>query len=204
MAINVKEIEQKTYKYSQQDGFFEMFLGLFFIFYGGFCYDVFSGFTTEIPHIPFILFFAFSMYIIEVLRRKITYPRIGKVKMTEKLELWYIVAVLLPLVLFPLIMYCCNIFGRDTAWVKWAPAFFGVVLAGLFHDYVKKTGDLRYYAFAILSVISGIGFSVMQFQPVITGILFFFLIMGGILFIFGLGSLIKFVYENPVDPEVST
>lgn len=204
MAVNLKEIEQKTYKYSQQDGFFEMFLGLFFIFYGVVCYDVFSGFTTEIPYIPFILFFAFSMYIVEVLRRKITYPRIGKVNITEKLEPWYIVAVLLPLVLFPLVMYGCNIVTWDTGWVKWAPAFFGVVLAGLFHNYVKKTGDLRYYAFAVLSVISGIGFSAMQVQPVIIGILFFFLIMGGILFIFGLGSLIKFVYENPVDPEAST
>lgn len=205
MTINLKEIQQKTYRYAQQDGFTELFMGIFFVFYGGVCYDLFSDFTTDFPVFPFILFFAFFGAVLEIIRRRVTYPRIGRAKIVEEIKPWYFVAVILPLVLLPVIMYIALRFFSDvwnvTLLVKWSPALLGIVLVGLFHDRASKTGNTLYYGFAVLSVVIGVAVSILDFSPASKGIFIFFLPMGGAVFLFGLGMFIQFVRTYPVPEE---
>ncbi len=201
MSLDVKEIQRKTYRDTQQDGFIELFTGMFFVFYGGVCYDVLAGFSTEFPYFPFILFFVFLGGILEAVRRKVTYPRIGRAKIKEEIHLLYFVAVIVPLALFPLAMYVLRLFSdaRTVELVaKWSPAFMGIVLAGLVWDRVTKTGNNQYCGIAILSVVGGFLFSVIDFSPSSTGILLLFVITGGAYFLFGVVMLIQFVRKYPV------
>jgi len=73
--INLKELEKKAYRDSQQDGLMEVMMGLILMTFGGFFYSTVFAF--------YILLIVFSGKIVEFVRRHYTYPRIGFVKFRE-------------------------------------------------------------------------------------------------------------------------
>jgi hypothetical protein len=70
--IDLKELEKKAYRDSQQDGLMEVMMGLILMTFGGFFYSPIFAF--------YILLIIFSGKIVEFVRRRYTYPRIGVVK----------------------------------------------------------------------------------------------------------------------------
>jgi hypothetical protein len=192
--INLKKMKQKTHRYIQQDGLFELLIGGFFIFYGGFFHDVLSGFTSNFPNMPFILLFAFSAFIIEWIRRKITYPRIGRVNLIDEFKPLYFVPVIILLIAVPFLVYLSAIFGWNIDFcIPWLPALFGVMITGIFFSTIALTGDRRYYLFIILSVVSGIFFSISDITSPSLSNVGFFLTIGIPLVLFGTGKLIYFM-----------
>jgi hypothetical protein len=199
--IDLKKMKQKTHKYIQQDGFFELLLGGFFIFYGGFLHDVLSGFTSNFPNMPFILFFAFSAFIIEWIRRKITYPRIGRVNLIDEIKPLYVIPVIIILIAVPFFVYLSAIFSWNIdSCIPWLPAMFGVMITGIFFSNIALTGDRRYYLFIILSVASGIFFSISDIISPSLSSVGFFLTIGIPTVLFGTGKLIYFM-RVPVEEE---
>lgn len=197
--MDLKKIEQKTYRYSQQDGILEIFMGMFFAFYGGYFHHVLSGFTTEFPWLPYVFVFAFSVIIIEWIRKHVTYPRIGRVKLTEAIKPLYFVPAIVTLIAAPFMVYIADILSWNIdSYISWLPALFGIVLVGIFQSSIKKTGDTRYYAFVILSVVSGILLSVFELASPDISIVIFFLIVGIPLAVLGAGKFLYFIRTGPV------
>jgi len=197
--MDLKKIEQKTYRYSQQDGMLEIFMGMFFAFYGGYFHHVLSGFTSEFPWLPFFFVFAFSAIVVEWVRKRVTYPRIGRVKFTEAIKPLYFIPAIVTLIAAPFMVYIADILSWNISpYITWLPALFGIVLVGIFQSSIKKTGDTRYYAFVILSVVSGILLSVFEFASLDMSIVIFFLIVGIPLAIFGVGKFLYFIHTVPV------
>lgn len=199
--MNVREIQQKTYRDTQQDGFVELFAGMFFWLYGGISYHVLAGMRIGFPYVPLVFFFVFPAAVLEIVRRKVTYPRIGRAKIKEEIRPLYFVAVGLPLALFPILMFVLRLFSDAQTvdlLVTWSPALMGVVLAGLAWDRAIKTGNARYYGIALLSVVSGFLLSMVEFSPQSTGILLLFVMTGGAYFLCGAVMLIQFVRTHPV------
>jgi hypothetical protein len=197
-SIDLKKIKQKTYRYSQQDGLIEIVMGAFFVFYGGYFYHVLSGFTSKFPW-GIIFVFGFSYIIIEWIRKRVTYPRIGRVKIIEEIKLLYVVPAAVTLIAVPLIAYIAYLVSWNIdPYVPWLPALFGVMLAGLFQGTIKNISDICYYAFVTLSVVSGILLSLFDFASPDTSILAFFLIVGISLLIFGVGKFLHFIRTVPV------
>ena len=208
MSTDLKEIQQKAFRYSLQDGIKEIYRGLFLVFYAGFCDYVISDFQTNFLAMPLAFFFAFSAFIIEFVRRRIVYPRTGYAKLVTGKEPLFTVAVLIPLIIFLfLLAIAVNFFGDKwdiTPWLKWAPAFFGVVLAVMFHGIVLRSGNLLYYILTGCSVVSGVTLTLLSFQSTKTGIIVYFLIMGGLMFIWGLVTFIRYLRRYPRVPEEET
>lgn len=205
MSNDIKRIQQKAFRHSIQDGIIGIYGGLFLAFYAGFYDYVISDFQTNFPAAPFALFFAFSAFIIEFIRRRYTYPRIGYVKMAFGKETVFIIAVFVPLIIFPVILAIAVSFFSNT-WnidplLKWSPIFFGVVLAILFYGLVVKSGNTRYYALSAGSVVSGLVLSFIPFTSAKMGIIIYLLIMGGLLFLWGLVAFIRFLRQYQKMPE---
>ncbi len=114
------------------------------------------------------------------------------------------------LVMFGLLAIMVIIFAlfgdvRDfDLWMKWFPAFVGTMLVGMFLDQADKSGDRRHYVFGLLSIISGFSYSLLQFDPIITGIAMYFLTMGIILIITGAVIFLWFLRLNPLPEEASS
>ncbi len=187
--IDWNEIERKTYMYTQKDGLMEILSGFGMIYLAG----LVSGKLSVVYVAILVIFFNPAL---EALRRRFTYPRIGYVKLPqgESKVVWkgIVVAIVLAFV---------GEIGHFESWLKWIPAPLGIVYAGMFLSLAAKSKNIRYYGYALFSVISGFSFSLLTFESWKTGIELYFLSMAGNLIITGFFLLLWFMRTNPLPAE---
>jgi len=195
--INLKDIEKKAYRDSQQDGLMEVMMGLILMTFGGFFYSPIFAF--------YILLIIFSGKIVEFMRRRYTYPRVGFVKFHEENPKNSLTGVFLFEVAVIVIMFTLiSIFGdvKDySQWVKWSPLFFGMILVGPFAHAASRSGSIRYTGYAILSVILGLIFSLTEFGSGCTGLILYLVFIGTFLFLGGLVIFTRFLRKYPLPVE---
>ena len=194
--INLKEIEKNAYRDSQQDGLMEVMMGLILMTFGGFFYSPIFAF--------YILLIVFSGKIVEFVRRRYTCPRIGFVKFHRENPKDALAGVLLfELAVIVIMFTLISLFGNVTdysQWVNWAPLFFGMILVGPFAHAASRSGSVRYYGYAILSVILGLFFSLIEFGSGCTGLMLYLVLIGVFLVLGGLVIFIRFLRKYPL-PE---
>jgi len=194
--INLLELETKVYCDSQQDGLMEVMMGLILMTFGGFFYSTVFAF--------YILLIIFSGRIVEFVRRRYTYPRIGVVKFHRENPKDALTGVFLfELAVIVIIFTLISLFGdvKDySLWVNWSPLFFGMILVGPFAHAASRSGSVRYYGYAILSVILGLFFTLMGFGSGCTELILYLVFMGGFLVLSGLVIFIRFLRKYPL-PE---
>jgi len=196
VAIDLLEIEKKAYRDSQQDGLVEVMMGLILMTFGGFFYSTVFAF--------YILLIVFSGKIVESIRRRYTYPRIGFVKFhrenpKDALTGVFLFELAVIVIIFTLIAISGDVTDYSR-WVNWAPLFFGMILVGPFAHAQSRSGSIRYTGYAILSVILGIIFSLIEFGSGCTGLILYLVIIGGFLVLGGLVTFIRFLRKYPL-PE---
>ncbi len=125
-TINLKEIEQKAYRDSQQDGLMEIMMGLILMAFGGFFYSTVFVF--------YILLILFSGRIVEFFRKRYIYPRIGFVKFRQENPKAVLTGVLLfEFAVIVIIFTLISLFGdvkEYSQWVKWSPLIYLVFMGG--------------------------------------------------------------------------
>ncbi len=195
-TIDLLELEKKAYRDSQQDGLMEVMMGLILMTFGGFFYSTVFAF--------YILLIVFSGRIVEFVRRRYTYPRIGVVTFHEEnpkeaLTGVFLFELAVIVIMFTLISISGNVTDYSS-WVNWAPLFFGMIMVGPFAHAKSRSGSVRYYGYAILSVILGLFFSLVEFGSGCTGLILYLVSIGGFLFLGGLAIFIRFLHKYPL-PE---
>ncbi len=192
--IDLLKIEKKAYKDSQQDGLMEVMMGLILMTFGGFFYSPIFAF--------YILLIVFSGRIVEAIRRRYTYPRIGFVKFhrenpKDALTGVFLFELAVIVIMFTLISLFGNV--KDySQWVNWAPLFFGMILVGPFAHAQSRSGSVRYTGYAILSVVLGVFFSLIEFGSGCTGLILYLVLIGGFLVLSGLAIFIRFLRKYPL------
>ncbi|HUU16830.1 MAG TPA: hypothetical protein VMW72_06765 [Sedimentisphaerales bacterium] len=191
--INLKEIEQKAYRDSNQDGLMEIMIGILLTGLGA---TFGSGLYVFAILLPIFLF----PYFMGAVRKRYTYPRIGYAKLptdgpkkTAKGMFGYTAVVL------ALMVICFLLLGKvkdAAAYKKWSPALMGVLLVGGFLYAHGKSGSVRYIVFSLLSVGFGLLFSIMSFESY-NGLIINFFVMGGIFIVTGFTLFIFFLHKNP-------
>jgi len=192
--IDLKNIEQKTFRQSQQDGLMELVMGICML---AISTRMFSRLLIFMLALPVFLFGP----LLALLRRRFTHPRIGYVKLVpDKPKSVIAGIVLVSLVVVAVIAVTFFLFGdiRDfNLWLRWCPFWGGTILAGMFSSLASKSGAVRYYVFAGWSFLSGIVLSVLDFEVIETGTLLYFAVMGGLLVPFGLLQFLMFLRKYP-------
>lgn len=192
--INLKELEKKAYRDSQQDGLMEVMMGLILMTFGGFFYSPIFAF--------YILLIVFSGRIVEFVRRRYTYPRIGFVKFHREDPKDALTGVLLFELAVIVIMFTLIFISGDVTdysqWVKWAPLFFGMILVGPFAHAQFRSGNVRYTGYAVLSVILGVYFSLIKFGSECTGLILYLVLIGGFLVLGGMVIFTRFLRKYPL------
>ena len=192
--IDLKNIEQKTFRQSQQDGLMELVMGICML---AISTRIFSRFLIFMLALPVFLFGP----LLALMRRRFTHPRIGYVKLIPDKPKSVITGILIvTLVVIAVMAVVFFFFGniRDfNLWLRWCPFWGGTVLAGMFGSLASKSGATRYYIFAGWSLLSGIVLSILEFDAVETGTLLYFAVMGGLLIPFGLVQFAIFLHKHP-------
>ena len=181
--IDLKNIEQQTFRRSQQDGLMELVMGVCML---AISTRLFSRFLVFMLVVPVFLFGP----LLALMRRRFTHPRIGYVKLIPDKPKAVIAGIFLVSLAVIAVMAVVFLFTGDirdfNLWLRWCPFWGGTVLAGMFSSPGSKSGAARYYIFAGWSLLSGIVLSVLEFDAVETGTLLYFAVMGGLLIPFGL------------------
>jgi len=205
---DIRELEQETHRYSMQDGLAEIFVGfgLTIVAWMIESQDIRSyGFFFS--PVIFLLLIAFRTPILEKLRRKVTYPRIGYVKVHQDepsppvMVVFFFAITILFVVPFALIVIPSDISFND-ALCKCSLVSTGIVMIAASFSYVEKTGDRRYFAFGLLGMTTGLIFALLEFEPPMAGPVLHLLGWGVIITLVGLTTFIRFIRKYPIiDPD---
>jgi len=193
----LKSVERESFLELMQDGFTEILAGMIFL--------VFPAFFLE-PGFLFIFvifYIIFMPQVVEAIRRKYTYPRIGYVKLREgtppKLTLEIPVAVLIIFVTIIAVLYIASMGVIDRLFImKWMPAVFGFIMWGPSLYLKDKTGQNRYYLPGALMSLTGVVISLADFLPAELGTSIFMNGWGLAFTILGLVRFLLFIRKYPV------
>ncbi len=193
--IDLKRMEQKANRLLSQDGLMEMLLGAIFFASSA----SFSGSGSFVPFLP--LYIIFMRKIVEAFRTRYTYPRIGYVKVPDEESsdvgkgiLVFVGAVML---VFVLGIY----FGPGgitfERMIKWLPVGIGLFLTGAFKYNIEKTGDRLNLLYIVVTVLGGVGFALMEFNPVKEGLQMYLLFISIFFILAGVTRFISFTRKHP-------
>jgi hypothetical protein len=206
-SYNEKELAQKTFIDSTQDGLMDLMLGVSMIGV--------AAASKSLLFIPlFIAPLVLGSRISKLVKSRITYPRIGYVKLREEPAGKAVAGVFLYefIILMASAGLMWVLYGdvmEFRVWAGWSPLITSVLLLGLFLHLNDRSGEERYLVVGVLSVLTGLVFSVisidMTFQYLFgyfgPGVVLYFLLMGCAMVLSGIFQLIGFVSQNPVSAE---
>ncbi len=201
--IDLKKIEQQTFHEFMIDGITEILLGILLIFL--------PVLFIHVSFISFYIFFIlFAQPIVEFIRERTTYPRLGRVefKREEDKEGYSVKKSLLILLLlflgsivitFSMMIIVEGEFDLSLIY-KWIPFLFGLIMFGPSLFLVGKTSQQRYYFLGAFSTILGFLFSILDFPDEMIGIYLYlyFFTLGVLAIILGVIRYVRFVRTYPV------
>jgi hypothetical protein len=199
--IDLKRLEKRAWLEYQRDGLTEIIFGIF----------LFAG-AALLRSTSYIGFYAILVIyitpLVESLRKKYTYPRIGRVKLQQDAPKKTFKGIFGFLILVLIIMSSAFIIftgsiGDAVLWRKWTPTWVGAMMLGAFTFSASKTGAFRYRVYGISAFIGGIIFSLNNSGADYTGIEYYLLAMSAVLIPIGIVQFFMFIKDNPLPAEVA-
>ena len=186
----LKKIERNALMTYFQDGWWDILLGIFLLGWGlGILTDT-AGYTG--------IWFVPAYWIIWSLKRRVTQPRIGYVKVArEKKTLsWLVIAGVVTFII-ALIAYFLTVSGSTPIFIKgYFMLLFGTIITTLAAAIAYYWLVKRWYAYAVLIMM---GVSVYQWLDF--SLPFSFIIPGSLIILSGLAVLTRFMLKNPKSIE---
>jgi hypothetical protein len=204
-TLELSKIKKSLYTENMVDGLTEIFLGLMLIF---------TPFLFIKPYfVVFIgLLVLFNVKIVEFVKERITYPRLGKIdvpfdyssKSSKRalLELGGFFSIVIIIDSIVLIIFESDLFSIND-WAMSVPFLFGLIMFGPSKTLADNSGLTRYYLFGIFATILGFIFYRMFFDDIYDRIILYFMFLGICSLIFGIIKFIVFLKKYPVLNEES-
>jgi uncharacterized membrane protein HdeD (DUF308 family) len=192
-SIDLQGLEKESRRLFSEDGMLYIFLGLLLLLVG-------SSFIVP-ALIGLVGFSAFLMYPLELVRRRITYPRVGYAKFKAPPGF---LRGLLGFMLLVVIALAAIAFVGDGRFQQLLPLAISVVFALAFYFGVSSHGPQPVDWFFIgLTLISGL-FASWRYDDWHTGTAVLFTIVGLFSIVVGLAKLVRFLRKYPLPAEVET
>ena len=193
--IELDEIERKMYREANSDGIMELLLGIFLFFMAGvWGRSYFSVFLAFFP--------IYGSRVLETIKRKLTYPRIGYVKFKPEGAsigwgiLGYVLVVIAVVSIVAFISNGGNLENVDV--YRWIPlAIGGIFLGGLIYHH-GKSGDPYVYLYSFVTLVAGGIFTFYLTESPMYSIERYLLFLAGFFTLAGLVRLFTFMRRNPV------
>jgi len=191
--LDVKKVEQRVWRASQQDGLMEIAIGILLV--------ATALQIRENGLIVLWILVAVSMAPgLEAIRKRLTYPRIGYVALVQEepkktlrgIAVYAIVVIAAMALAFAIL----GDIGDLTLWQRWSPTLGGVLISGGMIYAASKSGAARYHVFMVLAVRLGIAFSIL-FPEGYTGLTLYLLTLGGVFILYGAITFLCFLHKNP-------
>ena len=194
--IDLEEIERKMYREANSDGIMELLLGIL-LFFMAFTYGR-SYFTLFVA-----FFFIFlGRRVIEAIKAKFTYPRIGYVEFKQEDAslgwgiLGYLLVVVAVVSVIATAFYGGNLEKLDV--YRWVPlAVGGFFLGGMLYHH-GKSGDPVTYLYSFIALVAGGVCTFYLTKPFPHNLMLYLLFLAGFFILAGVVRLLTFMRRNPV------
>jgi hypothetical protein len=193
--IDLEDIERKMYREANSDGIMELLLGIILLFQAGASGK--SYFTVFLAFIPI-----YGNRVIEALKRKFTYPRIGYVEFKREEAsigwgiLGYGLAVIAVVSIVATVFYGGNMEKVDI--YRWVPLAIGAIFLGGMIYLHSKSGDPVVYLYSFVTLVAGGVFTFYGFESSMRIIQLYLLSLAGFFLIAGIIRLLTFKRRNPI------
>lgn len=195
--VDLKKIEQKSWSQLNQDGLIEIMQGFLLI--------IISLAVIKPALISFwVVFFIVSLPLLERIRKRVTYPRIGYAKLAEEepkktalgMALYFIICIAAVALISAILAggWDWDMFRR------WTPALGGFIFSGGMIFAASKSGSIRYYFYMVLTAGLGIAISLLNLEGY-AGLPVLLFSLGAVLLPCGAVLLLRFTRKYPL-PEV--
>ena len=187
MDTDLKKLERKAFLTFFHDGLWDICLGLFIVGWG-------AGILTDHAYLAGTLFITLY-FIVYGLKKWLTYPRIGYIKLGSRQEKIRVrLGIVLGIVAMAgILLGVAFISDERPRWLTdYFPLLFTGVLALIVGGVASWLGVRRFVFYAVLIFAGG---AVHQWTPVEWS--YTFLVSGGIITLSGLMILIRFLHDNP-------
>ena len=194
--LDVKKVEQRVWRASQQDGLMEVAIGILLV-----------ATALQIREKGLIALWILVVVSLapglEAIRKRFTYPRIGYVELVQEEPKTVRGIGVYTIIVFVAMALAFAIFGDIgdwRLWSRWSPTLVGVLLSGGMIYAASKSGAARYYVFLVLAVGLGVAFSIL-FPEGYTGLTLYLLTLGGVFILCGAIIFLCFLHKNPLPAE---
>ena len=192
-AIDMKRIERNVWHDYFQDGLAEILIGGYFLLTG---LSLFAGVGA-----PFVALIVFYLPLLTALKKRVTYPRTGYVKLREgdpgPLPWFALGSAVLGLVALVATLIADGVIGQPGQWYRWMPVFFGIWLGGTLLGLALRVRLLRYYVAAAVALAGGLGFPFLTLAAKLGHIGLLTSAVGGVLLLWGLAAFLRFLRRYP-------
>ncbi|MDJ0752239.1 MAG: hypothetical protein QNJ45_01890 [Ardenticatenaceae bacterium] len=201
--MNIPQIEKQIRQHTFLDGILEIVLGSWLLLAAAYFW---MNTTTNNSILPFYILLMLLPLIqfplIQWLKKRVTYPRIGHAKYPAKTirqRQWQ--NMIIALVLGSVIGYIWGFSGRGFAFFTssfdWVPLVGACLLPAAFLYLSVQTGVRRYLLFSGLLLVTGLGAAALS-HPLISRLIAIMALAGLVLSLGGLITLILFVKRYPI------
>jgi hypothetical protein len=162
-----------------------------------------TSFTQTVSFTPFLgLYVVFMRSIIEAYRKRFTYPRIGYLKLPdeEAKDVGFGILMFIGIIMLALIVFISFVYGQVTGVLvyRWIPTLIGLILFGGLYYNFERTGDKVNLLYIAIGLLSGLGFSLLDFINPKEGPQLHLLFLSGVFIVAGIIRLYNFTRRNPV------
>jgi hypothetical protein len=194
--LDLKELEQATFRVANQDGLTEILTGLMLL-------AVAFLLVNSISVVYVALLIVFQAAMMERFRERYTYPRIGRVKLREDIEqpygpYWAVFGIIMLIALSSVILSVRVENEMLHLIAAWAPLLMGIGLMQPFVFLAKRSGLKAYYGIGGIAAVLGAVLVLVEFPLPVDRMVIFLLSVGGLLCATGLASLLHFIRKYPV------
>lgn len=192
-------LEQRLYRFFEQDGLTEILSGIMLI-----------SCILIIGNRAFVglaaLLVIFGPVLLSKIRRRITYPRIGymvpRKKPDRRINRAGVVFMSAAITAWAALVLLLGGYTNADVVYRWIPTLLALIITGMWLFLAGKTGQKRHYFFAGLMIAGAVAISLPRFDNAFANIRLFCLIAGCIFLISGIIRLIVFLkkYSAPI-PE---
>jgi hypothetical protein len=156
--LNLKEIEQKSYRIFRQDGLS--------IFFAGVSLGIVAIFFIDVRHAwVFALGVTMAISMPEFLRRQLVYPRVGYAQFLRSKNIARHIIVICLAVICLILFYAL---GKVVRFNWLVPLFLGIVFSAAALAAARRFGLMVYYVLTfvfLLSGLAGLGFTMRGYGP---------------------------------------
>lgn len=194
--LDSKTIARHLWQDTMRDGLMEMVLGLYFLLTG----IVIQADMSAL----FIIFMAFFPALVKRMKERYTYPRIGYVKFPDQDSnpgKRILAALLAAGIAVALVVILAREGEKTQALYRWVPLLPALVLAAGLSFTAQKTGFVRHYVMAAVSLVAGFAVPFVDLPNKMDSIALYLLVTSPVFFVWGAAIFLHFVRTYPIRAE---